>query len=106
MQGLRRHLLGRFSPRLLFAAVLCALVLNGVAYLTHHHDDSAHRASAGQTELCGYCATFGGLASAPMVAVAGQLSLALIALIAPLPAAAPVLRRFLTSARPRAPPIS
>ena len=106
MLTLRSRLLGRLSPRLLFAATLCALILNGVAYLAHRHSNDECRGDLTQTQLCGLCTTYGSLGSAPVVAVSAQRVLLLLRGVLAPAIAAPVLRRFVTSARPRAPPIS
>jgi uncharacterized YccA/Bax inhibitor family protein len=106
VKELRRYLLKHYSVRLLFVTVLCAMMLNGVANLTHRHVDSALQGGTSHAELCGYCATFGSLGTAPIVATAGQLLLTLLLLIVGSLQATPKLRRFVTSARPRAPPYS
>lgn len=103
---IRRKLLALAPSRLLLVAVLCALVLNGVAFLTHRHSNDEYRGNATHAELCGLCTTFGSLGAAPAAPGVRQLPLALILLAASVPPAVPVLRRFATSARPRAPPYS
>ena len=79
------------------------LVLNGIAYLVHV--DKVHKAggSAAHTELCGYCATFGGLGDSPADLPRPLLPVPL-PILTVLFLAAPVLRRSVTAARPRAPP--
>jgi hypothetical protein len=105
MSVLRRMLMRGRSPRLLFAAVFCAMVLNGIAYVAHQHRDEPVRTSGtGHTELCGYCATFGGLHSAPSAPLGPFAALLPTFLVVGIILAAPVLRRPVTAARPRAPP--
>lgn len=104
MSALRCLLLGRRSPRLLFAAVFCAMVLNGIAYVAHQHREEPARSTSGHTELCGYCATLGSLASAPSAPAGPFSTLVATFLVAAFLCAAPVLRRAVTAARPRAPP--
>lgn len=104
MLAIRRQFLGRTSPRLLAAAVLCALVLNGIAFLTHRHSNDEYRGNGTHAELCGLCTTFGSLGAAPAAAGEQALSLVLVLpglIVAP---ASPALRRLATAARPRAPP--
>jgi hypothetical protein len=104
MSALRRILLRRRSPRLLFAAVFCAMVLNGIAYVAHQHHEEPGRISGTHTELCGYCASFGGMHAAPTVPVGPFAALLPTFLVAGIILAAPLLRRPVTAARPRAPP--
>lgn len=105
MLTLRNRHRYRPAPRWLLAALLLALVLNGVAYLTHRHSSDEYRGSISQTELCGLCTTFGALGAAPAVAATGPVALLLVGLVPVWLLAAPVLRRFATAARPRAPPL-
>ncbi|SRR5258706_11139242 len=97
---LKRH---RTTVRALLTVLAMALVLNGIAYLTHRHTIEKIGGSVAHTELCSYCATFGALAGAnadvPRFIPPAPLRL-LIALLV----AAPLLRRRVTAARPRAPP--
>lgn len=106
MLKLCRKFSASVASRLLLAVLLCALVLNGVAYLTHRHGSDEYRGNLSQTELCGLCSNFGALGAAPEVAVAGQVTWLLIGFAPVLLLTAPVLRRFVSSARPRAPPVS
>jgi hypothetical protein len=80
-----------------------SLVLNGIAFLTHNHAVDKANGTVAHTELCGYCAAFGGLGDAPADLPSAQLSIPLLTLTVLL-VAAPILRRHVTAARPRAPP--
>jgi hypothetical protein len=91
------------KTRALLAVLAVSLVLNGIAYLTHDHAAAKAKGSATHTELCGYCAAFGGLGGAPADLPTAQLPTPLPALIVLL-VAAPLFRRHVTAARPRAPP--
>jgi hypothetical protein len=97
---LRRH---GTTVRALLAVLAIALVLNGIAYLVHDHGIESVKGSLAHPELCSYCAAYGGLAGAPAdlprVLLAVPLPLLTALLIA-----APLLRRHVTAARPRAPP--
>lgn len=104
MSALRRLLLRGRSPRLLFAAVFCAMLLNGIAYVAHQHREEPARTSGTHSELCGYCASFGGLHAAPAAPAGPFAALLPVFLVVGIILAAPVLRRPVTAARPRAPP--
>jgi len=91
------------KARALLAVLAVSLVLNGIIYLTHDHAAATAKGSAAHTELCGYCAAFGGLGGAPTDLPTAQLPIPVSALIVLL-VAAPLLRRHATAARPRAPP--
>ena len=93
------------KARALLAVLVATLVLNGIAYLTHVDAVGKAGGSVAHTELCGYCAAFGGLAGSSADLPAPQLPVPLLALTVLL-LAAPVLRRHVTAARPRAPPVS
>ena len=81
------------------------MLLNGIAYVAHQHRDEPGRTSgSAHTELCGYCASFGGLHSAPSAQLSPFATLLSTLLVAGVLLAAPVLRRPVTAARPRAPP--
>ena len=80
-----------------------SFVLNGIGYLTHNHSVDKANGSVAHTELCGYCAAFGGLGGAPAGLQTPQLPYPVPTLIVLL-VAAPLLRRHVTAARPRAPP--
>lgn len=107
MNSLRNKLLPSRVTRLLLAAVFCALILNGIAFIVHNHAaEHAGKSAAPHAELCGYCATYHGLNSVsaePVVppAVAAVVLLVLFGFIS-----AQLLRRPLTLAQPRAPPRS
>ncbi|HEX9473083.1 MAG TPA: hypothetical protein VF931_02760 [Steroidobacteraceae bacterium] len=89
--------------RALLTVLAVALVLNGIAYLAHDHGIESVKGSLAHPELCSYCAAYGGLAGAPAdlpkLQLPGPLPLLVVLLIA-----APLLRRHVTAARPRAPP--
>jgi hypothetical protein len=97
---LRRH---GMKVRALLAVLAVALVLNGIAYLVHDHGIESARGSLAHPELCSYCAAYGGLAGAPADLPEAQLPIPL-PLLTVLLIAAPLLRRPVTAARPRAPP--
>ncbi|HTP40057.1 MAG TPA: DUF2946 family protein [Steroidobacteraceae bacterium] len=107
MNSLRKHLLSSRAARLLLAAVFCALVLDGIAFIVHSHaGESGAGSAAAHADQCGYCATYHGLNSAttePAIppALAVVTLLALFAFIS-----APASRRPATLAQPRAPPRS
>lgn len=85
--------------------LVATLVLNGIAYLVHVDAVDKARGSVAHTELCGYCAAFGGLAGSAADLPKPQLPVPLPT-FAVLFLAAPLLRRHVTAARPRAPPAS
>ena len=89
---------------LVLAALCLTLVLNGVAYVAHHHNVESGGAPATHAELCGWCSAFGGLATAPTTADTLSLTFVFIVL-ALLSIAAPLQRRHWIGAQPRAPPI-
>jgi len=91
------------AVRALLAVVAVALVLNGIAYLVHDHGVESLKGSLAHPELCSYCAAYGGLAGAPadLPQVQPPLPLPLLTVLL---VAAPLLRRHVTAARPRAPP--
>jgi hypothetical protein len=93
------------KTRALLAVLVATLVLNGIAYLVHVDAVDKAKGSVAHTELCGYCAAFGGLGSASADLPAPQLPVPLLTLTVLL-LAAPLLRRHITAARPRAPPVS
>ena len=100
-RAVRRH---GTQVRALLAVLAIALVLDGIAYLVHV--DPVHKAggSVAHTELCGYCATFGGLGDSPVDLPRPLLPVPL-PILTVLLLAAPVLRRRVTASRPRAPPV-
>jgi uncharacterized membrane protein YtjA (UPF0391 family) len=89
--------------RALLAALAVALVLNGIAYLVHDDRVESAKGSLAHPELCSYCAAYGGLAGTPADLPKVQLPIPLPLLVVLL-IAAPLLRRHVTAARPRAPP--
>jgi hypothetical protein len=97
---LRRH---GTTLRALLAVLAVTLVLNGIAYLVHDHGVESLKGSLAHPELCGYCAAYGGLAGAPadLPKVQPPVPLPLLTVLL---IAAPLLRRHVTAARPRAPP--
>jgi hypothetical protein len=96
----RRH---GMKLRALLAVLAVALVLNGIAYLAHDHGVEIAKGSLAHPELCGYCAAYGGLAGTPADLPQVRLPIPL-PLLTVLLVAAPLLRRHVTAARPRAPP--
>jgi hypothetical protein len=93
------------KARALLAVLALTLVLNGIAYLVHVDAVDKARGSVAHTELCGYCAAFGGLGDSPADLPTPLLPIPLPTLTVLL-IAAPLLRRHVTAARPRAPPVS
>jgi hypothetical protein len=98
-----RRILARHgtSLRAMLAVLALTLTLNGIAYVTHHHE--AIRGATTHAELCGYCSAFGGLAAAP----SDLLKFRSLAPMVPVMLLFAVLlprRRPLTAAQPRAPP--
>jgi hypothetical protein len=87
--------------RVCLAALLLAFAVNSIAQVTHRHD--AAPSSATHSLACGYCLSFNGLAGAPHYdhapLVVEHESFYLAA-----DCTAPVARRPVTAARPRAPP--
>ncbi len=91
------------TVRALLAVLAVALVLNGIAYLVHDHGIESAKGSLAHPELCSYCAAYGGLAGTPADLPKIKLPIPL-PLLTVLLVAAPLLRRHVTAARPRAPP--
>ncbi len=89
---------------MIFAALCLALMLNGVAYVAHHHSVESGSVPTAHAELCGWCSAFGGLAAAPATPNTPSLTFAFI-VVALLSLTAPLLRRDRIAARPRAPPV-
>jgi hypothetical protein len=97
-----RRILARYSVslRAMLAVLALTLTLNGVAYLTHHHEAERSNGTSTHTELCGYCSAF---ASAPADLLTHR-PLAPVIPVLLLFVALRVQRRPLTASQPRAPP--
>jgi hypothetical protein len=85
--------------RVLLAVLLLAFAINSIADVTHQHDTATT-----PTQLCAYCATFGGLGDVPQ----RSPSLVTVVLVTVAPwslAAEPIPRRHVTHVQPRGPPV-
>ena len=89
--------------RVLLAAALLAFAANSIAHAAHQHDASP--TTAAHSLACNYCVSFGALSDAPRHTYAAPARKSRL-----VPVADPVVAvrsiELITSAHPRAPPVS